>query len=58
MANNKNDMDYMVRKLVEEYEKCGRSVNTKKVYETNLIIDNNKDITASKDYKYIEIMLD
>ena len=60
IANDKDDMEYMVRKIIEEYAKWGLTVNTEKTKylpiganTENLILDNNMEIRACEDYRYL-----
>lgn len=60
MASDKEDMEYMVRKLIEEYGKWRLTVNTEKTkylcigaeYK-NLNLEDNTTITACSSYKYL-----
>lgn len=61
LANDKDDMEYMVRKLIQEYFEWGLAVNIDKtkylcVGETtdNLHLD-DKEISTCKEYKYLGV---
>lgn len=60
ISNDRDDMEYMVRKLIEEYAKWGLTVNTQRTKylyirsnAENLVKDDNKEISTCKEYKYL-----
>lgn len=63
IANDKDDMEYMVKKLVEEYDKWGLTVNVEKTKymcigadAENLTLDDGRQISTCKEYKYLGVM--
>jgi len=62
MANDKEDMRYMVKKLMEKYKKWELTLNIQKTNvlerkQKNLIMKGNKEVRTCKEYKYLRITL-
>ena len=64
IAHDREDLEYMARKLLEEYEKWGLQVNTTKTKYMcvggpmeDLILD-NKTIEACEEYTYLGVKID
>ncbi|XP_030746812.1 uncharacterized protein LOC115875485 [Sitophilus oryzae] len=65
VANDKDDMQYMLRKLIEEYGEWGLTVNIAKTkylcigaQEGNLNLDNGHEINQCQEYEYPGITFD
>ncbi|XP_030767351.1 uncharacterized protein LOC115891091 [Sitophilus oryzae] len=65
VANDKDDMQYMLRKLIEEYGEWGLTVNIAKTkylcigaQEGNLNLDNGQEIKQCQEYEYLGITFD
>lgn len=65
VANDKDDMQYMLRKLIEEYGEWGLTVNIAKTkylcvgaQEGNLNLDNGHEIIQCQEYEYLGITFD
>lgn len=67
MAQDKEDLEYMTRKLIEEYSKWGLSMNIDKteylcigtdLNDTDLNLNDNKTIRTSSKYKYLGVLFD
>ncbi|XP_030761326.1 uncharacterized protein LOC115886365 [Sitophilus oryzae] len=65
VANDKDDMQYMLRKLIEEYGEWGLTVNIAKTkylcigaQEGNLNLDNGHEIKQCQEYEYLGITFD
>jgi hypothetical protein len=61
---DKEDIENMVRKLMEEYEKWRNGVNTQKseylyigAESKNLVMEGNEKVRTCKEYKYLRIKL-
>lgn len=58
MAQDKEDLEYMTRKLIEEYYEWGLELNRERrvihswVVDLDLTLDNNVTIESCKEYKY------
>lgn len=67
IANDREDIEYMMRKLVEEYSRWGLDVNIDKTKylcvgseenDIHLTMENNQKIKACQDYKYLGVTFD
>lgn len=62
IAQDYEDVNYMIRKLIEEYQKWGLEINIEKTEymciggeQHNLILRNGQLIKCCKKYKYLEM---
>jgi len=65
LAGDKEDLEYMTRKLRETYEKWGLGVNLNKTKylciggtHNNLKLDKDKEIGFCQEYKYLGVIFD
>lgn len=65
IAQEKEDLEYMTRKLREEYEKAGLYINIDKTkylcigeHTNNMQLDNNDTIEGCDNYKYLGVTID
>lgn len=66
LAEDKEDLEYMTRKLKEEYEKWGLTMNLQKTQylcvgadqQENLMLEHGDEITVCNDYKYLGVIFD
>lgn len=66
MANDKDDLEYMARKLQEEYEIWGLEMNTKKTEylpvgtqnATKIMLENNQEVEVVSEYTYLGVKFD
>lgn len=65
VANDKEDVQYMMRKLIEEYREWGLTVNIAKTkylcvgtQDGNLELDNGQEILQCQEYEYLGITFD
>jgi hypothetical protein len=65
LAENKEDLEYMTRKLKENYEKCGLDMNLNKTKylctggtHNNLKLDEDKEVEFCQEYKYLGVIFD
>ena len=64
MANDKDDLEYMTRKLQEEYQRWGLEINTGKTKylpigaELSSVHLENEEIEACNDYTYLGVIFD
>jgi len=64
ISSDKDDIEYMIRKLIEKYKKWGLTVSTQKTKylcigaeAKNLVIESNKEIRTYKKCKYLGTIL-
>jgi len=57
ISSDKDDIEYMIRKLIEKYKKWGLTVSTQKTKylyigakAKNLVIEGNKEVRTCKKY--------
>ena len=60
IAHNYDDINYMTRKLIEEYQKCGPDININKTEymcvggeQRNLTLENWQEINCCAKYEYL-----
>ena len=65
LAEDKEDLEYMTRKLKETYEKWGLNINLNKTKyfciggtPNNLKLDKDNEIEFCQEYKYLGVILD
>ncbi|XP_072392123.1 uncharacterized protein [Diabrotica undecimpunctata] len=65
IANDKGDLEYMARKLKEEYDQWGLEINVEKTKYlpiggelSNIELENNEQITSCSEYTYLGVILD
>lgn len=65
LAQDKDDLEYMSRKIKEEYEKAGLNMNLNKTKylcigneTTDLELENNEQIKTCDSYKYLGVRID
>lgn len=64
-AGDKDDLQYMTRKLIEEYEHWGLSMNLDKTkylcvgeVATDIVLENQEKISSCNQYKYLGVLFD
>ncbi|XP_072384334.1 uncharacterized protein [Diabrotica undecimpunctata] len=65
IANDKDDLEDMARKLKEEYEQWGLEINVEKTKYlliggelSNIELENNEEITSCSKYTYLGVIFD
>ena len=64
LARDHNDLEYMTRKLIEEYRRWGLEVNIGKTEKMciegdnqNIVLEDEREIKCCSDYKYIGLRI-
>lgn len=66
VANDRDDLEYMARKLQQEYEIWGLELNTHKTkylpigstQQTNIKLENNEEVEVCTEYSYLGVIFD